>query len=55
MLRRPTYQNVASRMFAGYYAYDERYPMCIESMKGCSADLHTVLTTACDLNFITLR
>lgn len=52
MVERPMYQNVAARMFAGYYAYDHRQNICLKSGQRCSATLDAVIASACDLNFI---
>lgn len=55
MVERPMYQNVAARMFAGYYSYDHRRTICLKPGERCHATLDTVIASVCDLNFIMVR
>ena len=51
----PGFQNVASRMVAGRYAYDRRERLCLEDdSEKCTQTLEVVLRGACNLNFITM-
>lgn len=54
MVNSPRYQNVASRMLVGHYAYDGKKKICMTPGRGCVANLRTVIRSACDLNFIAL-
>ena len=47
------YQNVASRMFTGHYAYDSGVRLCLEEdSEDCDESLASVLVGTCNLNFI---
>lgn len=53
MTNLPRYQNVASRMFAGHYAYDGDVRLCLrEDSEDCDETLESVLAGTCNLNFI---
>lgn len=55
MANSPKFQNIASRMFAGFRAYASTQKICPRPDEGCSSDLSVVIQSACDLNFITVR
>lgn len=51
-----TFQNVASKMVSGHYAYDGKAHLCLEEdhSNTCTQTLGAVLRGACNLNFITM-
>lgn len=55
MVNAPRFQNVASRMLVGHYAYDGKHKICMKPGRGCAANLRTVIRSACDMNFIAVR
>lgn len=55
MTQTPKFQNVASKMISGHYAYDAKKRLCLQDdQEECSETLESVLHGACDLNFITM-
>lgn len=54
MARDRTFQNVASKMLTGHYAYDDTHFCVDQGTEACAENMESVLRGACNLNFITM-